>query len=453
MAASKINKSAVDQAKPGERDAFIWDRDIPGFGLKVTPAGGKVYVFQYRIAAPGEAARTTAKRYTIGKHGPLTPDQARKRAKELAALVTQGIDPRQQELDAKAAIERQSAEQAEQQRRATDLEFGRIADLWLTDYETTPKPRGGKRSAASVRLAKTVVDVHLRPNLAGKPMPDIGRDDLEPIIDAIPAANQAMRRTVYVYASVLWGWAVRRRHATENPLLAMEKPAAPEARERHLKDWELLAVWNAAAVLPSPFDAFMRLLILTGQRRGEAAGMMWSELDRDSATWTIPKGRAKNDRAHIVPLASTVVAELDRLALKAMGGEWPGKAPVWPVNGHVLTTTGKTPISGLSKAKLVLDTALAKARKDDGNDPLEHWRLHDLRRTMATGLQKLGVRFEVTEAVLNHISGARSGVAGVYQRHEWGPEKRAALDAWAAHVVALGKKPGSNVMSIWERRA
>ena len=140
MAASKINKSTVDQAKPGARDAFLWDSEIPGFGLKVTPAGGKVYVFQYRIAAPGEAARTTAKRYTIGKHGPLTPDQARKRAKELAALVTQGIDPRQRELDAKAEAERKRAAEAEHVRRQTDLEFGRIADLWLAErklYEAT----------------------------------------------------------------------------------------------------------------------------------------------------------------------------------------------------------------------------------------------------------------------------------------------------------------------------
>lgn len=448
MAANKINKSTVDQAKTGERDAFIWDSNIPGFGLKVTPAGGKVYVFQYRIAAPGEAARTTAKRYTIGKHGPLTPDQARKRAKELAALVTQGVDPRQQELDAKAASERQKAEQAEQERRATELEFGRIADLWLDHYE---HEKG--RRPASVRQARLVVDNHLRPALAGKPMPEIGRDDLEPIIDGLPAAKKAMRRAVHVYAAVLWGWAVRRRFATANPLLEMEKPAAPEARDRCLEDAELLDVWSAAASLAAPFDSFVRLLILTGQRRSEVAGMAWSELDRASATWTIPAGRAKNKAAHLVPLSAPVVEELDRLALKALGGKLPDNGPTWPDSGLVLSTTGRTPISGISKAKAALDGAVTKGRAKDAKEPLAPWRLHDLRRTMATGLQKLGVRFEVTEAVLNHISGARSGVAGVYQRHEWGPEKRAALDAWAAHVVALGKKPGSNVVSIGERRA
>lgn len=448
-----INKTTVDRAQAGERDRFIWDEALPGFGLKVTPAGGKVYVFQYRCAAPGEAAKTTPRRYTIGKHGPLTPDQARKRAKELAALVTQGVDPRQREIDAKAEVERQRAAKAEVERRQTHLEFGRIADLWLSDYETAPKPKGGKRSASSVRLAKTVVDVHLRPNLAGKPMPEISRDELEEIIDAIPAANQAMRRTVHVYASVLWGWAIRRRHATENPLVAMEKPAAPVARDRVLKDADLLAVWNAAEDLAAPFDAFLRLLILTGQRRGEVAGMMWPELDRDSATWTIPKGRAKNDLAHIVPLAPGVVAELDRLALKAMGGKWPEDGPSWPATGHVLTTTGKTPISGLSKAKRALDAAIAKRQAEANGEPLEAWRFHDLRRTMATGLQKLGVRFEVTEAVLNHISGAKGGVAGVYQKHDWQDEKRAALGAWAKRVAELGRKSGSNVIKIAERRA
>ena len=453
MTTKAINKTTVDQAKPGERDAFIWDIALPGFGLKVTPAGGKIYVYQYRLAHPGEAASTTARRYTIGKHGPLTPDQARRRAKDLAALVTQGIDPRQQELDAKAHMERQRAEKAEQERRATDLEFGRIADLWLSDYETTPKPTGGKRSASSVRLARTVIECHLRPSLAGKPLPDIGRDELEAAIDAISAANQAMRRTVHVYAAVLWGWAIRKRYATENPLAAMQKPAAPEARDHTLKDAELLSVWTAATDLASPFDAFIRILILTGQRRAEVAGMAWTELDRDSATWTIPKGRAKNDRAHIVPLAPPVVAELDRLALKALGGQWPEDSPAWPANGHVLTTTGTTPISGISKAKRALDDAIAKGRKEAGHEPIVPWRLHDLRRTMATGLQKLGVRFEVTEAVLNHVSGAKSGVAGVYQQHDWRDEKRAALQAWAKRVVGLGRKPASNVIKIAERRA
>lgn len=262
-----------------------------------------------------------------------------------------------------------------------------------------------------------------------------------------------MRRAVHVYAAVLWGWAVRRRYAVANPLLEMEKPPAPAARDRSLEDGELLDVWTNAGSLAAPFDAFARLLILTGQRRSEVAGMVWAELDRATATWTIPAARAKNRAAHIVPLSAPVVAEIDRLALKALGGEWPDRGPTWPESGLVLSTTGKTPISGISKAKASLDAAIHKARAKVGKEPLAPWRLHDLRRTLATGLQRLGVRFEVTEAVLNHISGARGGVAGVYQKFEWQDEKRAALAAWAEHVLTLGREPGSNVVSIDERRA
>lgn len=184
MATKAINKTTVDLASPGSRDSFIWDSALPGFGLKITPAGRKVYLFQYRIARPGEAAKTTARRYTIGPHGALTPEQARKRAKDLAAKITQGIDPRQEELDAKVEAEREKAEALEQERRKKDLEFGRIADLWLDHYENEKE-----RRPASVRQARLVIENHLRPALAGKSMPDIRRDDLEPIIDGLPTGK------------------------------------------------------------------------------------------------------------------------------------------------------------------------------------------------------------------------------------------------------------------------
>ena len=214
------------------------------------------------------------------------------------------------------------------------------------------------------------------------------------------------------------------------------RPAAPKARERVLADRELAVVWKAADTLGDPFAPFFRLLILTGQRRSEVAGIMWGELDRATATWTIPTSRAKNGVAHIVPLAPDALAELDRLALalqtKAKDNEPDAKR--WPKGGFVLTTTGRTPISGMTKAKKALDEAAAKA---GGNDKLPAWRIHDLRRTMATGFQRLGARYEVTEAILNHVSGAKGGVAGIYQRYDWREEKRSALEAWARHVAEI----------------
>jgi integrase len=158
--------------------------------------------------------------------------------------------------------------------------------------------------------------------------------------------------------------------------------------------------------------------------------------------WHLPAERAKNGFAFDLPLSSLAVQEL--AAMKGKGDKWPRK-------GLLFSTTGKTPVSGFSKAKARLDAEIAKLNDEE---PLAPWRLHDLRRTLATGMQRLGVRFEVTEAILNHVSGAKSGVAGVYQRHDWADEKRTAIEAWACHVAGLlVEKDNSNVVALADKRA
>lgn len=435
MAKITISKRTVDAAQPSDRDTFLWDGDLKGFGLKVTPAGGKVYVFQYRIARPGETAHTPARRYTIGKHGSLTPEQARTRAKELAVLVSTGTDPRELEADKLAAKDEAKRNIEERNRLAKELAFDRMAGLWLDHYENEK----GRRPS-SIAQASMVVRNHLQPALGNKPLPQIGRADLQPIIDAIPSSQKAMRRTVFAYASVLFGWAVNRGDLDSNPIASMAKPEAPKARDRVLTDEELAVIWRATPSVPVPFGVMYRLLFLTGQRRSEIAAMNWAELDRSTATWTIPASRAKNGNVHIVPLSAPIIAELDALA-----GYVDGKK-AWPKSGYVMTTTGRNPISGFSKAKRALDDSITKARE---GEPIAAWRVHDIRRTVATQLQRLGVRFEVTEAVLNHVSGSKGGVAGIYQLHDWADEKRTALDAWARRLAELIQPAGSdNVVSF-----
>ena len=420
MAKVRISKASVDAATPSaDGDVIVWDDRIAGFGLKVTPSGSKVYLYRYRIARPGQASKTAPRKYTIGRHGSLTPDQARKRAQELAALVAQGIDPRQQELDAIAARDEAEALAKEQERVRRDLAFSRISGLWLEHYASDLV-----RRKSSVDMARLVVRRYLLPALGELPMPNICRTDLQPILDAIPADKRGMRRAVFAYASILWGWALRRGYVEANPLTSMEKPPAPAARDRVLSDDELMLMWRAADAVPMIWATFFRLLILTGQRRSEVSGMRWEELDRKSAVWVIPPMRAKNGKVHLVPLSDAAIAQIDLAA----GG------PKWPQRGYVLTTTSRSAVSGISKAKASLDAVITRL---NGGQILEPWRLHDFRRTVATGLQRLGVRFEVTEAVLNHVSGAKGGVAGVYQRHDWADEKRSALDAWAVHVDGL----------------
>jgi integrase len=427
MAKASISKRVVDEAEPRAKPYFVWDERLSGFGLKVTPAGGKTYVYQYRVADPGKVRETTPARYTIGKHGNLTPDQARKRARELAAMVEGGKDPREDEAERRKAKEEAKRQAEEKARLESDLAFSRMADLWLDHYEVEK----GRRPS-SVRQARMVVENHLRPALGDKPMPHITRADLQPVLDAVPVKQKAMRRTVFAYASVLFGWAAGRGDISRNPLADMVKPPAPKARDRVLADSELVEVWNAAHDTGAPWGPFYRLAILTGQRREEVAALRWAELDRTAKEWTIPAERAKNGVVHIVPLSDLVVVELDALAT----------GDVWPKSGYVLTTTGRSPVSGFSKAKKALDARVVEHRQERASagaqaQALHAWRLHDLRRTVATGFQRLGVRFEVTEAALNHVSGAKGGVAGIYQRHDWKDEKRAALDAWARHVHSI----------------
>lgn len=443
-----ISKQTVDEAKPGARDLFIWDAHdkrevVKGFGLKVTPSGSKVYVYQYRLAKPGQAAKTAMQRYTIGKHGALTPDQARTEAKRLAAIVARSGDPKKEERDAIAAQEALAAEAAKKARLEGDLRFEKVAERFLDWYENDK----GRRPS-SVALARLVIERYLVPTLSGTPMPHIGREQIAPILDSIPAAKRGIRRAVYAYSSILWGWAIRRGYVSANPLKAMEKPQAPNARNRVLSDAELADIWRASTTLPLPFGAFFRLLLLTGQRRSEVAGAKWTEFDRATGTWTIPAARAKNGQAHLVPLSDMVLAELDALALaeQTKAEEPEPDAKRWPKSGPVLSTRKGVSIGGITKIKTALDTAITKAR--DG-EAIDAWRIHDLRRTLATGFQRLGIRFEVTEATLNHISGARSGIAGIYQHHDWKVEKRSALTAWAKHVAVLLKPARkTNVVAI-----
>lgn len=282
-----------------------------------------------------------------------------------------------------------------------------------------------------------VFRLHAVPVLGSKPLPDLTKRDFTAVLDAIPASRVALRRSVYAVLNKMLNWAVERGDIHVNPMVGMKRPPSAPSRDRVLSDEELALVLRAAEQMDWPFGPLCQLLLATGQRREEVAALRWSELDRENSVWNLPKERSKNGEASIVPLNRHAMAVLDGL-----GGVLGKNKQNWPRTGLIFTTTGKTPFSGFSRAKRRLDAIMAKLAVQDalaaggGVEPLvvAPWRLHDVRRTLATGLQKLGVRFEVTEAVMNHTAGeSRSGVAAVYQRHGWGPEKKAALDAWADH--------------------
>lgn len=396
MASGKITKRSVDALISSGQHDILWDDSIKGFGAKRTKAGAVSYVLQFRMG--GRESKT--RRYTIGSHGsPWTPATARAEAERLAILIAQGIDPGE----------------AERQRRreSVDLAFDNYSDR----FAEACVGEGWRR------LVKRSLELHVKPVLGSKPLPNLTRIDIVAVFDRMPRAQIANIRNVFAVLRRLLRWAVSRGDIDRSPMEGMETPPPVKPRDRWLSDEELGRIWMAAPNTHSCFGPIIRLLIVTGQRREEVSSLRWEELNRKDLLWTLPGERAKNGEPNRIPLNELAVAILDEVAGSA----------IWPRSGRMFTTSRGGRFTGYSKGKIKLDLLMSQ----DGREPLPDWRLHDLRRTLATGFQRLGVRFEVTEAVLNHVGGSRAGVAGIYQRHDWKDEKREAMKSWNDHLATI----------------
>jgi integrase len=284
----------------------------------------------------------------------------------------------------------------------------------------------------------------------GRRLSQIRRADVHEALDGIVDRGAPIRANrVFGHFRNMCRWAITRGIIERSPCDGLRAPSPEQRRDRVLTDDEIRIVWRAFESVAWPFGRIGQLLLLTGCRRDEIAGMRWDELDLTARTLSLPAARVKNKRAHVIPLSDAAMRIIE--TLPRMGG-----------SEFVFSTTGSTPVSGFSAAKLAIDHHVvvtlrkeARARGDDpaGVRPPERWTFHDLRRSLATNLQKLGVRLEVTEAVLGHVSGSRAGIVGVYQRHNWADEKRLALNAWARRLEAIvsGESP-SNVVELASAR-
>ena len=232
-----------------------------------------------------------------------------------------------------------------------------------------------------------------------------------------------------------------------NPVTAVHVEYRVVARERVLSDAEIGEVWRATGALGWPWGPFFRFLLLTLQREVETAGLRWFELSDDLARWEIAGTRTKNRRAHIVhlvPAAREIIRAAPRFAI----------APGASASPFVFTTTGRAPVSGFSHAKSRLENEIlanrikVAAATGQPPEPLEPWRIHDLRRTGVTVMARLGVGYEVADRVLNHVGGAIQGVVAIYQRHEYLAEREAALKLWAHHVQAMAEAVQGNASAI-----
>jgi integrase len=439
----KIEKLATE---PGRKDRLVFDEGQRGLAVRVTASGGRTYLCQYTIH--GHKWRVP-----LGACSAVSLAKAREAAAAVMGDVAKGRNP---------AAERKQAVAAERARRARNrLTLRVLIEDWKCVHLAARRPR---YAAEAVRALH-----HALADYLDDPAEDLDRTAVVRALDASarrrkrkdgPAVGKArgaaMIGRTAAYGRAAFAWAQKRGAVSANPFLALPVDKGIAARERVLSDAEIGEIWYAAGNAASPYGTIIRLLIITGQRRGEVAGMAWSELSDDLMTWTMLGDRTKNGVPHMVPLSATACNLVRSLlpddadaAKRAINDHRVNGALVLP---GVLTTA----FAGWSKAKSALDKAImsarAKAAEASGNSPvpLVPWSVHDLRRTVATGLQRLGIRLEVTEAVLNHISGSRGGIAGVYQRHDWASEKRGALDAWATHVRSIveGSADETNVVKI-----
>ncbi|WP_249780442.1 integrase arm-type DNA-binding domain-containing protein [Bradyrhizobium sp. dw_411] len=379
-----------------ESDRIEWDPEMPGFGVRLRSTKA-VYVVQYRF-------QKATQRESLGDVRRLNLDEARKVARQFFAKLELGIDPR--------AEKRKSDEAAE----AAKLTFKTVVDLYLKAKETKMRPN-------TYRAAEVYFNVKWSP-LHRKPIGTIDRkavaEQMRRIVSEHGATSAARARS---NLSALFAWAMKEGMVDANPVVGTNNPIeGQQARDRVLTDEELRIIWRNC--LDDDFGRIVRLLLLTACRRDEIGWLRWPEVDLSGSRLLLPAERTKPGRALQMPLVPTARAILEgaprRLGRQYVFGGSGGGFGAW------------------SWCKLAIDGRIAAAE----GRALPHWTLHDLRRTVRTGMSKIGVQPHVAELVLNHVA-HRSGVVGVYDHHDYQPEIANALAKWEAHLLEIVAKAPS----------
>jgi integrase len=437
-----LTAAAVEKTRPSKDRREIPDGGCRGLYLVVQPSGAKSWALRFRRPSGKPAKLVLGSVYAaapkepdtapvIGGH--LTLAAAHRLVTELRHQIAQGRDPAATHLAEK------------QHRRVAALEaaentFATAAKDWI-EQDAMKNTRRWKEQARLLGFQPftlTFIPKGLAERWAERPVVEIDRHDIYNIVDETrrlgapglkrrsDGPTESRARAMLSCLSTMFDWLIRKRRVITNPCAGVPRPETPRARDRVLSKDEIIKFWTAAGDAAEPFNAALKLLLLTGCRLNEVCGMRHDELREDGAVWEIPGSRTKNHKPHVVPLpllARDILASVPRIEGSPL----------------VMTTTGKVPLSGWSQIKNRLDEAM-------GNPP--HWQLHDLRRTAATGMAELGIPPHIVEAALNHISGAKAGVAGTYNRAAYAEEKKAALERWANHIAGLVEGRPANVTPI-----
>ena len=375
-------------AGPSEGVMQIPDGSIPGFGVRVTAKGVKSFYLSYRHHGK-------SRRLNLGRYPTTKLQKARGKAYAALAELEDGRDPG-------GEISKVDS-------------FSAAVSAFVEGY--CKRYNRPSTAAETERLLRA----YFLPLWQHRSIEAIGKADIAAALEPMmKRGSQMAARHAFAAIRKMFNWMVDQGAIQTSPCLGMKPPAKAGSRDRVLSDEELKSIWNEASSIGYPFGQIVLILMLTAQRRGEVAAMRWADLNTKKGVWTIPGDRTKNGKPHAVPLGSHVLAMLDQIPRTSSSFVFPARGK--PEQAY----------SGYSKGKRELDAAV----------DLHDWTLHDLRRTAATGMARLGVAPHVVERVLNHVSGTFAGVAGIYNRFRYEDEMRDALRAWEKEMMAIVSSEG-----------
>jgi integrase len=394
----------------------VKDTQVPGLHVRVMPTGHRSFILLGRF--PGKPHPT---RRALGSYGELTLEEARDKAREWRRLISRGVDPQiQQERDRQSVLRQQCTT------------FAAVAEDFIRDK--LPSERKGKEIEQDIRR-------ELLPKWGNRPLADIAPLEVRNLVKAIRdrRGTPYQAHNVLITIRRLFGWAIDQTvYGIEQSPCAHLKPKAIVgkrlSRTRVLDNDELRSFWRVAERLGYPYQHIYQLLALTGLRRNEVAWARWSEMDLQAKLWMIPVERMKGGAAHVVPLTDDVLAILQDLPRFAAG------------DFLFSTTFGRKPVRGFNRAKHRLDQymlrswrAIGRVRGEDRrNKKFPPFKIHDVRRTVRTGLSALPIPDIVRELVVAH---AQQGMRRVYDLHAYESEKRHALELWAARLRSIVEPP------------
>lgn len=377
-----------------EKRQEVPDSKIKGLYLVVQPKPSTAKSWAVRYRLHGKPAK-----YTIGKYPVIGLADARSKATDILQTVEDGHNPSRS-----ASVHSQGKMLGKGPCSTALLEY---KHKHLDTLKTGNK-------------AYRFLEVALVEMLGDPTLKSVSRKNIQDVLDEVKADGRGVTANrILTHCKTFFDWCVTREHCDISPAAGIKKPFREEPKDRWLSDKEIKLFWQACDDVHYTYRLLGRLLLLTGQRLGEVATMRFDEINGN--IWSIPKDKTKNGKAHSVPLCSEALMLIYSHQNKHGRG------------GYVVSITGASPMSNFNRAKV----AIKNAMDANSGTSIEPWTFHDLRRTYAKGMQRLGVAIPVTESLLNHVSGSRAGIVGVYQRHEYAEEKIQASKLWSEHLMGI----------------